>query len=151
LAELMGALPTTVQMPELAQAFSTGMVHAMITSPTFAVDTQGWDFVEYMYLARAMVPKDIVLVNRRAFRRLDEDLQAALLEAGARAEARGWEMSAEETEVKTRILAEKGMKVREVSPAFRDELLAIGATMTEEWVAKAGADGEAVVEAFRAR
>ena len=151
LAELMGALPTTVQMPELAQAFSTGMVHAMITSPTFAVDTQGWDFVEYMYQARAMVPKDIVLVNQRALRRLDGDLRTALLEAAARAEARGWEMSANETQVKTRILEEKGMKVREVSAGFRDELVRIGATMTEEWVAKAGVDGRAVVDAFKAR
>lgn len=151
LAELMGALPTTVQMPELAQAFSTGMVDAMITSPTFAVDTQGWDFVDYMYEARAMLPKDIVLINRRAFQGLDEDVQTALLEAGARAEERGWRMSAEETTVKTKVLADKGMQVREVSPAFRAELVKIGETMTEEWVAKAGPDGRAVIDAFRAR
>jgi TRAP-type C4-dicarboxylate transport system substrate-binding protein len=151
LAELMGALPTTVQMPELAQAFSTGMVDAMITSPTFAVDTQGWDFVDHMYQARAMLPKDIVLVNRRAFQRLDEDLQKALLEAGARAETRGWQMSAEETAVKTKILADKGMQVHEVSPQFRAELVKIGETMTEEWAARAGPDGRAVIDAFRAR
>ena len=151
LAELMGALPTTVQMPELAQAFSTGMVHAMITSPTFAVDTQSWDFVEYMYETRAMVPKDIVLMNRRSFLRLGDELQAALLAAAARAETRGWEMSAEETVVKTRMLADKGMAVREVSPDFAAELSAIGETMTGEWMAKAGADGAAVIEAFRAQ
>ena len=151
LAELMGALPTTVQMPELAQAFSTGMVEAMITSPTFAVDTQGWDFVDHMYQARAMLPKDIVLINQRAFRALEEDLQQALLDAGAKAEARGWEMSAEETAVKTRMLADKGMQVREISPEFRQELVAIGETMTEEWAARAGPDGRAVIDAFRAR
>ena len=151
LAELMGALPTTVQMPELAQAFSTGMVHAMITSPTFAVDTQSWDFVEYMYETRAMLPKDIVLMNRRSFLRLDDGLQVAVLAAAARAEARGWRMSAEETVVKTRMLADKGMAVREVSAEFAAELTAIGETMTGEWMAKAGADGAAVIEAFRAR
>ena len=151
LAELMGALPTTVQMPEVAQAFSTGMVHAMITSPSFAVDTQGWDFVEYMYETRAMVPKDIVLMNRRAFQRLDDDTRHAILEAAARAETRGWEMSARETEVKTAILVEKGMAVREVDPAFMAELQAIGRVMTDEWVAKAGGDGKAVVKAFQSR
>ena len=151
LAELMGALPTTVQMPEVAQAFSTGMVHAMITSPSFAVDTQGWDFVEYMYETRAMVPKDIVLMNRRAFQRLDDDTRHAILEAAARAEIRGWEMSARETEVKTAILVEKGMAVREVDPAFMAELRAIGRVMTDEWVAKAGGNGKAVVKAFQSR
>jgi TRAP-type C4-dicarboxylate transport system substrate-binding protein len=151
LAELMGALPTTVQLPELAQAFSTGMVDAMITSPSGAVDTQSWDYVEYMYETRAMVPKDIVLMNRRSFLRLDDDVQAAVLAAAARAEARGWEMSAEETVVKTRMLADKGMAVREVSAEFGAELIAIGEIMTAEWMAKAGADGAAVIEAFRAQ
>lgn len=151
LAELMGALPTTVQMPEIPQAFSTGMVHAMITSPSFAVDTQAWDFVDYMYQTRAMVPKDMVIVNRRAFLRLDKGAQDALLAAAAKAEARGWRLSADETTRKTRVLADNGMAIEELSPAFNAELQAIGKTMIAEWVAKAGADGAALIDAFRAR
>ncbi len=44
LAELMGAVPVTVQQSEVSQAFSTGVIQAMITSPATGVDTQAWDF-----------------------------------------------------------------------------------------------------------
>ncbi|MDP6351532.1 MAG: TRAP transporter substrate-binding protein [Alphaproteobacteria bacterium] len=151
LAELMGALPTTVQMPELPQAFSTGMVSAMITSPSFAVDTQAWDFVDHMYQTRAMVPKDMVIMHRRAFQRLDGAVQAALLAAAESAEERGWRMSAEETAAKTQVLADNGMNVAEPAEAFMAELQAIGQTMIAEWVESAGPDGAAVIAAYRDR
>src|SRR5690606_31315155 len=69
LAELMGAIPVTVQQAEVSQAFSTGVIQAMITSPATGVDTQAWDFVKYFYEVRAMAPWNISVVNERMFRR----------------------------------------------------------------------------------
>src|SRR2546425_2398240 len=40
LAELVGAIPTTVQLPEVPQAFRTGVVDLMITSSSGGVDSQ---------------------------------------------------------------------------------------------------------------
>ena len=34
LADLMGTTPTTIQVPDIPQAFSTGIIQAMITSPS---------------------------------------------------------------------------------------------------------------------
>lgn len=149
LAELVGAIPTQVEVPEIPQAFATGFVEAMITSPTTGVDSQAWDFVKYYYDVQAFVPKNMVIVNQRVFDRLDEGVQQALLDAAAKAEARGWQMSREETERNLAILKERGMQVQAPAPELVRQLGDIGRTMTEEWIAQAGPDGQAIIERYR--
>ena len=70
-------------------------------------------------------------------------------EAAAAAETRGWEMSAAETDEKIATLKEKGMTVVSASETLAGELQAIGATMTEEWLAEAGDGGKAVIDAYK--
>jgi TRAP-type transport system periplasmic protein len=41
------------------------------------------------------------------------------------------------------------MKVAQPSVALRKELLAIGETMTGDWLKTAGADSQTIVDAFR--
>jgi TRAP-type transport system periplasmic protein len=46
-------------------------------------------------------------------------------------------------------MAEKGMKVLPPTPAMIAEVVKIGETMATEWAKRAGADGDAVIAAFR--
>ena len=41
------------------------------------------------------------------------------------------------------------MKIAPPSDALRKELMAIGDTMTGDWLKTAGADGQGIVDAFR--
>ncbi|TVQ29104.1 MAG: C4-dicarboxylate ABC transporter substrate-binding protein [Geminicoccaceae bacterium] len=148
LAELMGAIPTTVQAAEIPQAFATGIVSAMITSAATGVDSQAWDFVQYYYNTRAMNTRNVVFVNAQAFNGLDAETQQVIREAAARAEIRGWMMSAEAEELTTSRLAEEGMTVANASPEVMEALIAIGTQMAEEWVAEAGDEGRALLEAI---
>lgn len=147
-AELMGAVPTTVQVPEIAQAFRTGLVDAMITSAATGVDTQAWDYLSHYYDTKAFLPQDVVFVSKRAFSSLDEPTQKAVLDAAAAAEKRGWEMSRSEDQKLKDTMASKGIKVTEPSPKLVSELTAIGKTISDEWAKKAGPDGQAVLDAF---
>ncbi|MFD4123333.1 TRAP transporter substrate-binding protein [Alcaligenes faecalis] len=149
LVSLMGAVPTTVQTPEVPQAFSTGIIDAMLTSPATGVDSQAWDYVKYYYDAQVFIPQSFVIINKRAFQRLPEDVQKAVLEAGERAEQRGWAMSREQTSKLTQTMADKGMVVGQLSEKLAGELHAIGQTMTEEWLKKAGADGQKLLDTYR--
>ncbi|MBO1111040.1 TRAP transporter substrate-binding protein [Bordetella petrii] len=149
MASLMGAVPTTVQTPEVPQAFSTGVIDAMLTSPATGVDTQAWDYVKYYYDAQAFIPQSFVIANKRAFKRLPEAAQKAVLEAGARAEARGWKTARAKTDELTQTLASHGMAVEPLPPELARELKAVGETMVKEWQAKAGADGKQVLDAYR--
>src|SRR5688572_40167 len=88
LAELLGASPTVIQVPEIPQAFATGTVHAMITSSATGTSTKAWEFVKNYYLTNAFHPKNVVAVNERAFQRLPDAQKKVLLEAAAAAEDR---------------------------------------------------------------
>lgn len=148
-ANLAGAAPTQVEVPDIPQAFSTGRVEAMITSPSTGVNSKAWDFLSHYTDIQAWIPKNIVVVNKRAFRRLDEDTQTAVLEAAAAAEARGWEMSRAETEAQTKVLAENGITVVEPTEELMTGLKGIGAQMLENWKGEAGETGAALLSAYQ--
>jgi len=148
LANLAGAAPTQVEVPDIPQAFSTGRVEAMITSPSTGANSKAWDYLTHYTDIQAWIPKNIVIVNKKAFRKLDEASQNALLEAAAAAEARGWEMSKNETAEKVQMLKDNGIIVVEPSEELMSGLKEIGAQMVEEWQSEAGADGEALLQAY---
>lgn len=148
LAQLAGAVPTQVEVPDLAQAFSTGRVEAMITSPSTGVNVKAWDFLDYYADTRAWVPKNIIVVNQDRFDALPSEIQEAVMAAAEEAEARGWEMSMEETETQTQALADNGIEVYEPNEELRASLLEIGETMSAEWAENAGEDGQKILDAF---
>lgn len=151
LAQLMGAVPTTVEAGDIPTAFSTSRVEAMITSPSTGVSSQAWDFVSHYIDTQAWLPKNMVFVNTRAFEALSADQQQSLIEVSAEAELRGWEMSMAETEEKIAALKENGMQVSQPSETLARELREIGETMTKEWQAQAGDAGAAILSAYNAR
>ena len=147
-ANLAGMVPTQVESPDLPQAFATGRVEAMITSPSTGVSSKSWDFLTNYYDTQAWLPKNIVVVNKKAFRRLDDNVKKAVMEAAARAEKRGWDKSMAETSVKTKTLADNGVKVAAPSDTLAGQFQEIGKTMTADWLKNAGADGQSVIDAF---
>lgn len=150
MAELLGATPVTVQVAEIPQAFATGVIAAMFTSAQTGVDTSAWDYSRHFTDVGGMRARNLVFVNARAFRGLDEATRNAILAAAGRAAARGLEASkAAETEMVGR-LRERGMQINQPSPEFMRQLREIGARQTEEWAQRAGPEGARMLEAFRA-
>lgn len=149
IAELAGAQPVTIQVAELAQAFATGAVNANITSGATGYDTKTWEVVKYYYDTQAWIPKNIVFVNQAAFDALDKGTQAAVLKCAQEAEARGWKTSEEKAKWYLEQLAKNGMTVAPPSAQLKSDLQKIGVTMTDEWLKNAGAEGKAIVDAFR--
>ncbi|TCD14358.1 TRAP transporter substrate-binding protein [Oricola cellulosilytica] len=150
LAQLMGAVPTQVEAGDIPTAFSTGRVSAMITSPSTGASSKAWDFVSHYIDTQAWLPKNMVIVNKQAFDALPEEQQKAVRDAAAEAESRGWEMSEAETAEKIQVLTDNGMQVSAPSETLKEQLGAIGQTMTDEWLAEAGDEGKAIVDAYRA-
>ena len=147
-ANAVGAAPTQVEVPDIPQAFATGRVEAMITSPSTGANSKAWDFVEYFSDIQAWVPKNIVVVNLKAFNSLDKASQQAVLDAAKKAEMRGWEMSKQETAAKIAILKENGMNVVAPSGKLMNGLKMVGKDMLSDWKKAAGDDGKALLEAY---
>ena len=147
-ATLVGAAPVQIEASNIPQAFATGQVEAMITSPSTGVNSTAWDFVTHYTAINAWVPKNIVVINQRMFDGLDADTQATVLAAAEAAETRGWEMSAAEAESMTAALAENGITVYEPSATLIEGLQGIGETMLGTWDAAASDSARAVLNAY---
>ncbi|CFP63300.1 exported protein (TRAP dicarboxylate transporter) [Bordetella pertussis] len=76
-------------------------------------------------------------------------MRQAVLDAGAKAEIRGWQTARAKTRELTDTLARNGMSVEPLPPQLAKELQAIGATMVSDWSKKAGADGQQLLDAYR--
>jgi len=149
IAALAGAIPTQIEVPDLPTAFATGRVDVMITSASTGVDTKAQDYLTHYMDTEAWLPRNIVFVNKQAFDKLTPAEQKAVRDAAAVAEERGWKLSIEEKQVKTAALKAAGIIVLPPSPALKVGLAKIGATITAEWEKSAGADGAAMLAAYR--
>lgn len=149
LSQLVKAVPTQIEVPDIPTAFATGRVEAMITSPSTGVDSKAWDFLTHYHDLQGWQPRNIVFVNKGAFDKLPADQQKALKDAAAAAEARGWAASEKETAEKTKTLADNKVTIVQPTPELRKALQEIGATMAKEWEASAGEEGKAIMSAYR--
>ncbi|HRI17930.1 MAG TPA: TRAP transporter substrate-binding protein [Burkholderiaceae bacterium] len=150
IAELIGAQPVTVQAAELSQAMATGLVNSYMSSGATGYDTKTYESIKYWYDTQAWMPKNAIIVNQAAFGALDPATQQAVLKAAADAEARGWKLSQEKNDWYKKALAEKGMKIVSPPPAkLQGDMKQVGAIMLGDWEKKAGADGAALLAAYR--
>lgn len=149
IAELVGAQPVTVQAAELSQAMATGVIESYMSSGSTGYDTKTYEHLKYFYDTQAWLPKNAVLVNKAAFDALDKPTQAAVLKAGADAEARGWMTSRAKNTEYLDLLRKNGMTITAPSAQLKAELKKVGDTMLQEWLQKAGPEGQAVVDAYR--
>ena len=149
IAELVGAQPVTIQAAELSQALATGVINSYMSSGSTGYDTKTYESIKYWYDTQAWLPKNAIIVNQKAFAALDAGTQSALLKAAAEAEARGWKISQEKNDWYAKALVDKGMKIMKPSPKLMGDLKQVGSIMLADWEKKAGADGAAVISAFR--
>lgn len=149
LAELVGAQPVTIQAAELAQAMATGVANANITSGVTGVDTKAWEYTKNYHDTQAWLPKNAVIVNKKAFDALDKNTQAAILKAAADAESRGWRESFAVTAKANAELARNGIDVITPSPELTKGLNDIGERMLADWLKKAGPNGKAIIDVYR--
>ena len=151
LAELLGASPTVVQVPDVPQMFATGAIQAMITSSATGTSTKAWEYVKNYYDTSAFHPKNAVVVNSRAFARLSAADQAAVLRLASTAETRGWAMSKVRTLEANELLAKNGMTLHEPDAAMKAAYTKIGAQILDEWLKKSGAEGQSIIKAYRGK
>ena len=148
IAELVGAQPVTVQAAELSQAMATGVIESYMSSGSTGFDTKTFEHLKFFVDTQAWLPKNAVLVNKAAFDALDKPTQAALLKAGADAEARGWVISKAKNGEYLDLLKKNGMTILPPSTQLKADMKKVGDTMLKEWLEKAGPEGKALVDAF---
>jgi len=149
-AELAGMVPTQIEAAELKQALATGVVAAFISSGSTGVDEKVWEDLTHFYDAKAWLPRNTIFVNDDALASLDDTSRDCLMQEAEAAGVRGLETAESLSGGFLDTLAEGGMIVAEPGDALAADLTTIGETMTGEWLESAGADGQAIVDGYRA-
>ena len=146
----LGMVPVQVEAAELSQELATGVAEAFISSGATGYDRKVWEQLGYYYKVNAWMPRNYVIVNKGVWDALDATTQAAVQKAGDETGADCYAKSESLANWYFEQLEANGMKVEDASPEFLKELQAIGVTMTADWLAAAGADGQAILDAYNA-
>ena len=150
LAALAKMLPVHVEAAELRQALASGVADAFMSSSSTGYDHKVWEHMSYFYDVRAWLPRNYVFVNMDAFDALDAQTRNCLRSASLLAEAAGTTRARELTDWYMAQLRNNGMSVLAPGERLAADLAEIGATMSAERSAAAGADGAAIIDAFKA-
>lgn len=149
IAELIGAQPVQIQQAELSAAMATGVIESYMSSASTGYDTKTFESIKNFYDTQAWIPKNAVLVSQKAFDALDAATKDAVLKAAATAEARGWKVAEEKNAEYKKLLTERGMKIHTPSPKLDTDMRQVGAIMQADWLKLAGADGAAILDAYK--
>lgn len=149
--ENLGGTPTETEEADIPTAFSTGRVDAMITSVSTGNAMSAWDYVSHYNDAKLWLPKNIVFVNQRAFERLDDSTQQAVLDAAAKAERRGWQMSREDSAQSAEALEAHGITLSTPNETLAADLKTAGEQLFQDWQSRAGEQAHELVERYRER
>jgi TRAP-type C4-dicarboxylate transport system substrate-binding protein len=150
LVTLAGAQGVVVPLPEVSQAFLTGIVEAMIVSSA-TIETKPWEYSKYYYTTDAMHPRNAVFVNEAEFSKQPADVQKILLDVGAEAEKRGWQMMEASDKENLGIMKQNGMQIAQPSAEMMAGFRRISDQLISDWQKRAGPDGAKILDAYRAK
>ena len=148
IAETLGMAPTKIEAAELSQAFATGVAESMISSGATGYDRKLWEHVDYYYDVKAWLPRNMVIVNAKAWAGLDDSVKATIEEVAATTEEKCWAKSAELDGWYIEQFKEQGMTVAPASPEMMEAFAKAGDELKAEWLERAGEKGAAVIETY---
>jgi TRAP-type C4-dicarboxylate transport system substrate-binding protein len=120
-----------------------------MTSGATGVDSKLYEHLKFYYDVQAWLPKNAIIVNKKAFDALDKPTQDAVVKAAAEAETRGWTASRKVNTDTMAVLKANGMSIEPPSAQLKADMQKVGDTMVREWLSKAGPEGQAMLDAFR--
>ena len=133
---------------EVYPAMKAGLLDSMYTSSVSGVDAKSWEVLKYFTPINIVGPVNMVNVNKAAWDKLSADMQAKVLEIAADMEDEMWNLAGDMDRKSRATLVENGMTVAPVSQAFRKEMDAIGSRLRGQWVQKAGADAQTILNEY---
>ena len=149
-AKELGMTPVQIEAAELSQALATGVAESFISSGSTGYDRKVWEHLTHYYKVNAWLPRNYVIINKGVWNGLDGESRAALQKAADETGAACAAKSAELANWYFEQLESNGMKVEDAGPVFLKELQDIGAKMQADWLASVGADGQAIIDAYKA-
>ncbi len=144
----LGGTPYALPFSEVYSALATGLVDAVITSTTTAVDAKFWEVLKYFQRFNIAIAIDMVNVNMNAFNKLDKATQKVLIDTGQEMEIFIWDQVGLQDKEKEKVVNEKGIKSVPVSPELMKQLRAVGKSIHDSWLKKAPPASKKIYQEF---
>jgi TRAP-type C4-dicarboxylate transport system substrate-binding protein len=97
------------------------------------------------------MPRNTVFVNKDIWGGVSDKNKAAIQGCAELAAYAGHWRAVQYTDFTLKGLRDGGMTVQKAGDQLTADMNAIGKTMAAEWIAAAGAEGQAIIDAFRAQ
>ena len=122
-----------------------------MSSGATGYDSKVWETLTHFYDAQAWIPKNVTFVNKAAFDALDKATagSAAQGRRGRRGRAAGRSREDKAGWYVDRAQGQGHEGACRRARALQAGLKKIGEQLTADWLKKAGADGQAVVDAYK--
>lgn len=147
MANALGAIPVSLNMPEVYQALERGMLDAILGSTATAMAVSAWEVLDYGIDVAFTAADWGFLVGKSAWDELPTDIQLALMEeARATTNESNWRSLAEEAN-DWATLTGKGMEKVTPPAGFSQDLAELCAPVWDSWAqSKGGVAAQALAE-----
>jgi len=136
-----GASPTFLAWGDVPPALSTGVIDSVITSCESGISARFYEQMKYYTRLDIEIGVFLVHMHKATFDQLPADLKKAVQDAAAEASRLAAQRVASRLDENTKTLKANGVNViDQVSPQFRQQLIAAGAFLQDDWKRKAGND-----------
>ncbi len=149
LIKTLQAKPVQIPLNSVTGAFSQGTLTGRFASLSVGEFTQAWTYAPYLNDLRVWIPKEIVVMNKKAFDGLDGSTRNAILRAAANAERRGWLLTQERVAADLEALVDGGIKYSQPTQQLLNELKPISEQMKQEWVRKDPKRHQAILQGYQ--
>jgi TRAP-type C4-dicarboxylate transport system substrate-binding protein len=142
-------LPVQIEAAEISQAFATGVAESMISSGATGYDRKVWEHLTHFYEVDAWMPRNSVFVNKDVWGGVSDANKNAIRGCAGLAAYSGFWRAVQYTDFTLNGLRAGGMTVQPAGEQLQSELNEIGKTMAAEWAEAAGAEGQAIIDAYK--
>ena len=143
----LGAVASVVSFADLPAKLAGGEIDAVLSSGDGGAGRRLWEHLPRFTEINYAIPLSLTTVNLDEWRALDEATRRAIERAAAETEARQWTALEGRLAQNYARMRENGMTIdTDVPAALRERMRAAARLAVEEWAAKAGPEGRALLE-----
>jgi len=146
-----GAAPVQLSFADIVPLLSAGGISGVVTSIEVGLSASFDEYTPYFLELNYDSTINLATVNLDAWEELTDEQRAIVTQAARETEEYAWSRIGEAVREAYDLGKQRGMTiVTDIDPAFRAALVEKSEPVIQDWVAKVGADGQAILDTYRA-
>jgi TRAP-type C4-dicarboxylate transport system substrate-binding protein len=145
-----GAKAANLSFADTMPKLRDGSLDAVLSSGDGGAGRRLWEFLPHFAETNYALPLSVATVSTKAYDALPDDLRLVVDEAAKATEARQWAVIGTRLDENYATMRANGVTInREVAPEIREALAVAARGAIDDWLAKAGSEGEQLVRSLR--